>query len=117
MPNKPDIRTAVQMAFESSGGVNALVKWIKATASNRGAFYTQLLSKMIALPPVQQVNLNVENSQDAANSAKFDQMLEAIVAQRVQHTIEQRAGITHQFIGGPDIDRETSERKAGTPIA
>jgi hypothetical protein len=107
----PDIRTAVTQAFQSSGGVNALVKWIKANARNRGAFYTNIVAKLIALPPVQQVNVNVDNSHDAANSAKFDQMIEAIVAQRVQYTIEQRAGITHQFIGGPDIDREIRENE------
>jgi hypothetical protein len=87
------------------------VKWVRASAANRGQFYSQMVAKMVALPPVTQVNVAIDNHKDELDRAKLDQMLEAMVAQRVQYTIEQRAGITHQFSGGPDIDREIRENE------
>jgi hypothetical protein len=104
-----DFRDVVAKAFQSSGGVAALVKWIKGSAVNRGQFYSQMVAKMVALPPVTQVNVSVDNRKDEQATAQFDRVMKTIVDQQVQYIIDQRDGITKVFAGGPDIEQRIRE--------
>lgn len=45
-PNKyTDLKTAYLKAFEESGGVEELVRWIEKSSRNRGIFY-QMITKL-----------------------------------------------------------------------
>jgi hypothetical protein len=47
-PNKitASCRQALQLAFDGVGGVDGLIKWIKASDENRAAFYTRVYPKL-----------------------------------------------------------------------
>jgi hypothetical protein len=50
----------MELAFEKSGGVAALVKWIKASSHNRGNFYSSFMSYIKRIQPLVQNNVNVK---------------------------------------------------------
>jgi hypothetical protein len=108
-----DMRTIVTQAFEKSGGVSALTRWIKASASNRGQFYTHLLAKMIALPP--QVNVDVTTKVDHTldQTALVNALTRVIDARRENDA----AGVVieHEPARPPaDISGVTYTRSTGT---
>jgi hypothetical protein len=48
----------MMVAFEKTGGVAGLVKWIKANGQNRGNFYTSFMSYIKRSAPLVQTNIN-----------------------------------------------------------
>ena len=60
-PNKMtrEAREALMLAFEKSGGVNGLVKWIKADVENRREFYRFIFPRLLPLKVNAEVNKRV----------------------------------------------------------
>jgi hypothetical protein len=61
-----DAKYAVQLAFEGVGGVKGLIKWIKASAHNRGVFYSQLYRQLIPMALAGNVDVKIEHDDSLA---------------------------------------------------
>ena len=102
-PAVVDTKAAISEAFNRAGGVAALARW---AMSHRAEFYQNIFTKLLPLTETNtQVNVST-TVEDKAHEEQFKRTLENIVAQRAQSIIEQNAGITRLFVGGPNIDRE-----------
>src|SRR5258707_11722755 len=82
-------------AFLGAGGLEALIDWIKQNGDNRGMFYSHY-AKLIQQSVVTQVNAKVTVEDNTAAKAKFDKLIEGIVAMRMQQAL------VEQGSGGPE---------------
>jgi hypothetical protein len=72
-------------AFEKSGGLPALVKWIKESARNRAAFYSWYIPSRLRQPLVQNnVNVNIDRDGEGARRKLEDAFMRLIEARKYE---------------------------------
>jgi hypothetical protein len=98
-----EAKHAIAEVFRRTGGVDGFTRWAK---SHRALFYS-LYTKLIPVTLQAQVHAKIEDSGD--RKEKFDLLIEAMVANRVQSVIDERDGIVKVFQGGPDIEQRFRE--------
>jgi hypothetical protein len=109
-----DFRDVVAQAFQKAGGVASLVKWIKGSAANRGQFYSQMVAKMVALPPVTQVNVAIGNS-DSERRSLETAMVDALERVRAARQDGMPAGVIIDNVAQPQLG-PVIEHDAAPPI-
>jgi hypothetical protein len=89
----PEAKTFIAEAFESVGGVAALVKWVKSSQHNRTEFYSKIYPLLIPLQVTGQHDVTINN--ESQTQATLEQLLGGLIDARERDqeilTIEHRA--------------------------
>jgi hypothetical protein len=101
----PEVRHLIAQAFEGAGGMKKFLHWAK---SNPMLFYTQCYVKLLPYTVTTPAD-TADPAADRAAKEEFDALIEKIATNKANYIIEQHAGITHTFSGGPDIYRQMRE--------